>query len=425
MMENMDEREMLKFPDGFLWGTSTSAHQIEGNNYNDWTEWEKRTAKARVEAARKQKWPGFLLRVHPSPLEEENYISGIAADHYSRYEEDFDLTKAMNNNAHRFSIEWSRIESEEGKFNSEEIEHYRKVIRALRARGLEPFLTLWHWTMPVWFVKKGGFEKRENIKYFVRFCDQVVSEFRNDVKFWIILNEPTVYSGMAYLVGERPPQRKNPFIFLRVIKNLAEAHNRVYEAIHRIDPDARVGIAHQVNYFQGWAAPFLNWFWVRRFLDKIQNQFDFIGINYYRRLLIRDLNFNAGKNQRTDMNWEIYPKGIYYVLKDLAKYHKPIYITENGLADAADKYRAKFIIDHLKWIHRAISENVDVRGYFHWSLLDNLELDSGFWPRFGLIEIDYKTLERKPRPSSKVYGEIAKADAITPEIIKMAEGEER
>lgn len=407
MIDNMEKN--LKFPDGFLWGTATSAHQVEGNNHNQWTKWEK--SEKRIQDLKSR------------GLDPKDYISGIACDHYNRIDEDGSLMEEMHNNAFRLSGEWSRIEPEEGKFNQAEIEHYRKVVRALRARGIEPFVTLWHWTMPIWFAEKGGFEKHENIKYFVRFCDRIVSELKNEVKFWIILNEPNLYSWMSYVWCEWPPQKKSFLMFLRVFKHLIEAHNRVFDAIHRINPEASVGIAYSANYFEGWTAPVVRWFWVNRFLNRINNHLDFIGLNYYYRKLTKGFDIDAGKNQRTDLGWEIYPEGIYHVLKSLGQYQKPIYITENGLADAQDKYRPKFIIDHLKWIHKAISEGIDVRGYFHWSLLDNFEWAYGFWPEFGIIEVDRETLERKMRFSGKVYGEIAKTGTITPEIIKMAGGE--
>lgn len=213
-------------------------------------------------------------------------------------------------------------------------------------------------------------------------------------------------------MGVFPPQKHNILTFLRVTNNLVKAHCAAYNVIHNLQDKCQIGIAHNANYFKGWAAPIIKRFWCFYFLSKIQDYQDFIGLNYYYRRLVKGFNFDAGKGAKGDRGWEIYPKGIYHVLKILGRYHKPIYITENGLADEQDKYRVKFIINHLKWIHRAISEDIDVRGYFHWSLLDNFEWDKGFWPRFGLIEVDYKTLERKPRPSSKIYGEIAETNGI-------------
>ena len=410
-----------KFPEGFLWGAAASAHQVEGNNHNDWTEWEFENSKIKSQNAKLKQWPDFILEKYPNPLQEENYISGKACDHYNRYEKDFDIAKSLGHNAHRFSIEWSRVEPEEGKFNSEAIEHYRKVIHALRARDLEPFLTLWHWTMPVWFVKKGGFEKSSNIKYFVQFCEHIAMEFKGNVKFWVVLNEPEIYAGHSYLKGIWPPQKKNLIPYLSVIVNLIKAHRESYKIIKKINSGAQVGIAKNNIYFEAhknkvhnlMLKKFIDWWWNFYFLNRIKNHQDFIGLNHYFHNRIKNFKFNQNENKKvSDMNWELYPEAIYYVLKSLKKYNKPVYIIENGLADAKDENREWFIKESLQNIHKAIAEGVDVKGYFHWSLLDNFEWDKGFWPRFGLVEIDYETLERKPRPSSYVYAKIAKNNSI-------------
>lgn len=409
---------LLKFPGGFLWGTSTSAHQVEGGNVNDWSEWEHaNSVRLAAEAARRHakastRIPDYILNNYPNPLLEENYVSGRATDHYNRYEEDFDIAKSLGHNAHRFSIEWSRIEPEEGEFNQSEIEHYRNIIKAFKIRGLEPFISLWHWTVPIWFAKKGGFEKRENIKYFVRFCERIISEFKNDVKFWIVLNEPEIYTGHSYLKGVWPPQKKNFFSYLKVFKNLICAHKAAFLAIKQADAQAQVGIAKNNIYFEGWLAPIADWWWNFYFLNRIKNHQDFIGLNHYFHNRI-NYGFNKNENKKiSDLGWELYPEAIYYVLKDLKKYNKPIYVTENGLADAKDEKRTWFIFETLKNVHRAITEGVNVNGYFHWSLLDNFEWDKGFWPRFGLVEIDYKTLERKIRPSAQEYAKICKNNEL-------------
>ena len=412
---------MEQFPKGFLWGAATSAHQVEGNNHNQWTEWELKNSKIKSQNAKLKKWPDFILEGYPNPLQEENYISGRACGHYNRYEEDFDIAKSLGHNAHRFSIEWSRIEPEEGKFNEKEIEHYRDVIRALRARNLEPFVTIWHWTMPVWFARKGGFEKNGNIKYFVRFCEYVTKEFKDDVTFWITLNEPEIYTTSSYLKGVWPPQKKNLISYLLVIKNLIKVHRESYRIIKKIEPSAQIGIAKNNIYFEAYQnkinnwilKKFIDWWWNFYFLNRIKNCQDFIGLNHYFHNRIKNLKFGQNENKKvSDMGWELHPEAIYYVLKDLKKYNKPVYITENGLADTKDENREWFIKESLKNIHKSISEGVDVRGYFYWSLLDNFEWDKGFWPRFGLVEIDYKTLKRKPRPSSKIYGEIVKREEL-------------
>lgn len=376
------KKKILKFPKGFYWGTATSAYQVEGGIRNDWSELGGK------------------------------YDAGLACDHYNRFEKDFDLAKKMNNNAHRFSISWARIEPEEGKFDQKEIEHYRKVIRALLKRGLEPFVTLYHWPLPVWLAKKGGWLNRKSSKYFEQFVEKVVGEYEGLVKFWITLNEPMVYASHCFLAGHWPPFKKSLYKANKVIRKLIRAHKRSYEIIHKISPDSRVGIAKHNNYFKGFSRV-IGRYWNRRFLRVIRNHQDFMGLNFYHSYSSfgKELTVSGA---RTDLGWGIYPKGIYYVLKDLKKYNKPIYITENGLADTKDKKRARFIIDHLKWVHKAIEEGADVHGYFHWSLIDNYEWarQGGFRPRYGLIEIDYKSLKRIPRPSSKVYAEICKNNAI-------------
>jgi len=369
---------MLKFPENFYWGTATSAYQVEGGIKNDWS-------KAGLSA-------------------------GIACDHYHKFEEDFNLAKTINNNAHRFSIEWARIEPEQGKFDQKEIEHYKEVILALKQRNMEPFITLYHWTLPIWFIKKGGWLNEDAPKYFERFVEKIISEYKDLVKFWITLNEPNVYTSHCYLQGNWPPFEKNYNKSQRVLNQLVEAHKLAYKKIHEISSDAMVGIAKNNIWYHGIIKLVLNYKWNQWFLDKIRDYQDFIGLNFYFSHSL--LGFIFKSKEINDLGWKIMPEGIYHVLEDLKRYRKPIYITENGLADAKDEKRERFIIEHLKWVYKAIKDGIDVRGYFHWSLFDNFEWDKGFEPRFGLIKIDYKTLQRIPRPSSKVYAEICKNNGI-------------
>jgi beta-glucosidase len=370
----------LKFPDNFYWGTATAAYQVEGGIRNSWS------------------------------AAGEKYDAGIACDHYNRFEEDFDLAKKMNNNAHRFSIEWARIEPTEGNFNQAEIEHYRQVILSLKKRGIEPFVTLYHWTLPAWFSEKGGWLDIGAPQYFARFTEKTVNEYKDLVKFWITINEPNIYTAHSFLRGAWPPFKKSFYVTQQVVRTLIESHKKAYEVIHRIDSDAMVGITNNNNNFKGILKFFSDDYWNHQFFRAINDYQDFVGVNYYFSSSVFDVILRA--RERSDLNWKIDPKGIYRVLKDLKIYGKPIYIMENGLADAKDEKREKFINDHLEWAHKAIGEGVDVRGYFYWSLLDNFEWDKGFEPRFGLIEIDYKTLERTPRPSSVKYAEICKNNSI-------------
>ncbi len=402
--------EKLEFPKGFLWGAATAAHQVEGGTHNNWSEWEQSPARlAQLER------DGLIKKYG-----RENFISGAAADHYHRYREDFALARSLGHNTTRISIEWSRVEPEEGKFDAKAIAHYRDVIAAIRANGMEPFVTLWHWTVPLWFRDKHEFETRGNIRCFVRFAEKMAAELP-DVKFWITLNEPGVYVSGHYLHGEKPPQKKDPFLALVVYENLICAHRAAYHAIKMVRPKAQVGIAKHNIWYEAYQNRvwnrFLkraaNWLMNFYFLDHIKDTQDFIGLNHYFHNRI-DGWFGRNENKRTsDMGWELYPEAIFHVLVDLKKYRVPVYVTENGLADARDAQREWFLRETLANVYRAIREGgVDVRGYLHWSLMDNFEWQHGFWPHFGLIEIDYATQTRKPRRSALFYKEICEENRL-------------
>lgn len=391
----------------FFWGASTSSHQVEGNNHNDWSEWEQEHAER-------------LSRQSGGIYPPENYISGRACDHYNRYRKDFDIAKQLGHNAHRFSLEWSRIEPEEGKFDEKELEHYRDVISALRERGIGPFVSLWHWTLPVWLQEKGGVLASNFPDYFARYTGRVLDALQHTIRFWITVNEPEIYALNSYVRGKWPPQKRRLFSFFSVTHALSMAHRRAYQVIKKSLPDAQVGVAVNQSYFEsagGVVNDVLAWgaerLWNRWFLRHVSNELDFIGLNYYFHNRI-DYGLNKNRNEKvSDMGHELYPEGLYHVLLDLKKYKKQIYITENGLADAEDKHRAWFIQEHIRWMKKAMDEGADVRGYFHWSLLDNFEWDKGFWPRFGLVEVDYNTMERKVRQSAREYAtliEKSKAD---------------
>jgi len=406
------------FPSGFYWGAATSAHQVEGGNINDWSRWEKQNAGKLAKKAGRH-WNVQHKKKFPEMLNPENYISGKACDHYNHYEEDFDIAKKLGHNAHRFSIEWSRIEPEEGKFNQNEIEHYRKVIRALKERNLEPFVTLWHFTCPTWFADQGGWLSKKAVFYFTRYVEKVVSELGSDVKFWITINEPVTYSLCMYLEQRWIFNKFSAIKCLRQINVLKNIHKETYKIIKKHNPGLQVGVANNHNYFLQlvrwcpfeWViVAFLKWFKNMWFLNKIKDHVDFVGVNYHRGISIGlTFGFLCNKKEKTDMGWEICPEGIYHVLKDLKKYKKPVYILENGLADADDSKRAKFIKDHLTWVKKAIDKGVDVRGYFHWSLLDNFEWTLGFWPRFGLVEVDRNTMKRKIKNIKEISNQKDKA----------------
>ncbi len=401
--------EELKFPEGFKWGSATSAHQIEGDNRNDWSEWEK------------------------TRLSE--YRSGKACDSYNRYEEDFDIAKSLNQNIHRFSIEWSRIEPKEGRFDHEAMHHYVNVVKALRARGLEPMITLWHFTNPIWFAEKGGFLNIDSPTIFTRYVKYVVDNLKDRVGLWITFNEAaSVYAGFSYLTGQWPPQHKNIFEYIKVRKNLIKAQEVAYRAIKEIYSvptlydtadnvaQCRVGlvennsfIAHGNLWHERIIGKLYNYQRNLYFWDKALPYYDFLGLNYYNvdRRISGSYRVLPKQGWMPEMNWETYPKGIYYRLMELKRFKKPIYITENGIADGTDEKREKFIKDHLRWVWQAIHDGVDIHGYLYWSLLDNFEWAKGFKPKFGLVEVDFNTFARKIRPSALKYAKICKENRLS------------
>lgn len=405
-----------KFPPGFYWGAATSSFQVEGGIENmDW-----------AKAAREGKVP---------PI-------GRACDHYNRFESDFDIAKNLGHNCHRLSIEWARIEPEEGKFDEKEIEHYRNVLRALKARGIEPFITLWHFTLPLWFSESGGFEKRADAHtIFARYCAYVVEQFGDLCTHYATINEALPYTSNGWRRGTWPPFKKWPlidligvasytnfkkakeetgikniFAYFRVLHMLGKAHNTAYDEIKKVRPNVDVGIISHVIYFHANWNPFnklcakiLSWHFNHHFMSHVHEKCDSIGLNYYIHKKFGD----TRTYDKTDMGWDVYPEGIYGALMELKRYNKSIYISEAGVADATDRIRADYIRSLVLGTHKAIEKGVSVHGFMYWSLMDNYELAHGYAKRFGLIEIDFETLERKVRPSAFVYKKICETNAIS------------
>ncbi|MBI2329903.1 glycoside hydrolase family 1 protein [Candidatus Daviesbacteria bacterium] len=403
------EHQTLKFPDGFLWGAATSAHQVEGNNINnDWWQWE-------------QDRP-FDLR------------SGQACDQYNRYEQDFELAKQLNHNAHRLSIEWSRIEPSEGKFDSVEIGHYKKVLKSLKDKGFTVMLTLWHFTLPKWVADKGAWENGQTVKYFERFVKKIAPEISQYVDLWVTLNEPGVYIYETYIEKAWPHAKKSWLGQIKTFLNLASAHKKVYKYLHKTFPAGKpVGIANNILSFESYhkhsiieqvAVSLNDLFSNHLFYFFTRNTHDFLGINYYFHIRFKSKGMLAAKEDTiqqihdvSDLGWEIYPEGIFEVLTDFAD-DLPIYITECGIASTNDDRRNRFLISYLQEVARAIKSGVNVRGFFYWSLIDNFEWHLGFEPRFGLIEIDYQTFKRHIRPSALVYTDIIQHNGIPHSLLR-------
>lgn len=399
------------FPKDFLWGSATSAYQTEGNNDNtDWWEWEQRTPKTEDN--------------NPEP-------SGIACDSYNRYEEDFKLAKKLNQNAIRISVEWARIEPQEGVFDQKEIEHYQKVLQSAQEQGLKTYVTLHHFTNPIWFSKLGGWTSMKSAFYFARYAKKCAENFNGWVDTFLTINEPQVYALMSYTVGTWPPNKKNYWYSLIVQINFMRAHRAAYDAIKEVKA-VPVGIVNNIVWYEihnkkfhvGWLletliAKLLFFLNTDFFMKPILNKTDVIGLNYYFTNRIKGFGLSNPNAFVSDLNWWIDPKGLENVLLYLKKYNKDIFITENGLADSQDRIRSEFINVMLTACANAIDKAVPLKGYFHWSLLDNYEWHHGFWPRFGLVEIDRSNdLKRKPRKSAEFYARICKENKINRQSIE-------
>jgi len=418
----------FRFPAGFLWGAATSAQQVEGGiTGNDWADWER---------------GGHVAEA-----------SGAAADHFHRFRDDFDLARQMEHNAHRFSIEWSRIEPEDGVFSDAGIAHYREVLEALRARGIVPVVTLFHYTMPRWLAAMGGWESEAIEERFTRYVERVVTEYRDLAHWWITLNEPVVQAFKGWMLGQWPPGKQNdvPAAF-RVIRRMLRTHIRAYHAIHELQPGAMVSVAKHVLAFtpcnpdrfrDRLSVRVREYLFNQLFIDALHKgalrvpgvlwerlpagrTLDFIGLNYYTRDFVHNtgvdvpgwlgascpLDHHQHVGKRNALGWEVYPEGLAHFLRLFRRYRLPILITENGVPARDDNDRWTFIYMHLWQVARAIDNGVPVVGYLYWSLLDNYEWADGFQPRFGLVAVDYRTQKRTIRPSARLLARVIRRNEL-------------
>lgn len=417
-----------RFPDDFLLGCATAAHQVEGNLDNDWTR---------------------LEREHPERIRDGS-SSGIACDHHRRYRSDLETLAGLHQDAHRFSIEWSRVEPRPGRFDRAELAHYAGVVGACRELGMEPVVTLHHFTLPTWVADRGGVTGAATPAHFARFAAVCAETLGADVRWWVTVNEPAVLAVFGYLRGEWPPLQRSATAFLRALRGTARMHAAAYRAVHEVarrhGRAAMVSIAHHHRpmrpYRQG--SPFdraatllpnviFNEWFLRacrtgRLLPPVgggqrvpglRGSLDYLGLNYYCDDLVR---FRLGAARslfaenladpalpHSTFGWSIDPDGLRRVLEDLwQRYRLPILVTENGVADEDDELRSGFLRDHLAAVADAMASGVDVRGYLHWSSMDNFEWAEGYSQRFGLFAVDRATMARTPKPSAAVYAEICR-----------------
>ncbi|MEI6892711.1 MAG: glycoside hydrolase family 1 protein [Pontiella sp.] len=415
---------MSQFPEGFVWGSAASGHQIEGNNrHSNWWHWE--------------------LASESQPH------SGKAVDYWNRFEEDHALMASMGHQAFRIGIEWARVEPKQHEFDQEAIEHYRRIFQSLEKHGLKICLTLHHWVVPQWAAEQGDWRNKKMVDWFLHYVERMIHEFGTFPFQWVTLNEPMVAALAGYFSGDFPPGRRNYFELRTVVCNMLRAHAGSFQRIHAFDSNAQVGIAMAYPDLQPWGSSGLAGRYERmvvalgrRFIfqawddsiktgrlhplygigkiEGLKNSVDFCGVNYYFRMTLR-FSWTHGRTgfidqeatpegmAKTDFGWQIWPPGIRTIISNVWKHFgKPVVITENGIADRTDEKRAAYITDHLKQVFHCLEDGIPVRGYYHWSFLDNFEWKEGFDMAFGLVEVDPEdpTLERKPRPSARHYSEI-------------------
>ncbi len=429
---------MLSFPSNFYWGAATAAHQVEGQNYDsDWAVWENQ--------------PGKIKHDDSSQVA-CNWWGGTWRD-------DFDRARALGMNAQRISIEWARMEPRQGDWNASAFAQYREMIQGLRARGMEPFVTLHHFTSPQWVAERGGFENPKISQWMSRYADRAAREFGDLVNFWMTVNEPNIYAYQSYMAGTWLAQKRDPRASFNVITNLVRAHAAMFHAIKRVAPDAQVGYAQHWRAFEplhenslldraatGIRARLLNELFYRTIEDghmplprglrqaipEAYGTRDFIGVNYYyhehtafdlrnaAQVFGRSVFHADVKRLRNffESTGNVNPHGFFEILMQLRAYEVPLYITENGLYETDRDDQLRYLITHLRALHDAMEAGTDVRGYFWWSLLDNFEWSEGFTPRFGLYHTDYATQTRTLKPVGQVYAQIIRANGILDELIE-------
>src|SRR5918992_2194036 len=380
------------WPDYFIWGTATSAHQVEGSNHNsDWWLWEHEPS---------------------SPCREP---SGDACDHYHLYRDDIELLARLGFNAYRFSIEWARIEPEEGEFSRAQLEHYRRMLAACRDRGLMPVVTFHHFTSPRWVAAVGGWTEPATADRFARFSERAMTHLGDLMGMACTINEPNIVAEYGYEAGVFAPGRKDPAARDASNDVFIAAHRRAYEAIKGVMPEVPVGLTLAMRDYQAVDGGEATLERLRArsediYLEAARGD-DYIGVQTYSRERIGPHGpvGPAEGAELTLMGYEFYPQALGATIRRAHEVspEAPAVVTENGIGTADDDRRIAYVSQALKEVRSCLDEGIDVRGYFYWSALDNFEWALGYEPTFGLIGVDRTTQERSPKPSARWLGVIA------------------
>jgi beta-glucosidase len=389
----------ITFPDGFLWGTSTAAHQVEGGNWNnDWWSWEH------------------------APNTRCKEPSGDACDHFWRYPADIALLADLGFGAYRFSLEWSRIEPEDGEFSRAAIEHYARMIARCREHELVPMVTFHHFTTPRWLASRGGWHAAEVVDKFVRYCEHAVAHLGDDIGIACTINEPNIVSLNGYLTGEFPPGHNDFVEYATVNAHLIDAHRQAADALKAGPGDFPVG---QCISMDDWWVPAGAETLLERARHMHEDQFleasrgdDYVGVQAYSRTRLGADGLPLGPEEGVpiveSMGYEYWPQAVEVAVRRAAEVTRvPVYVTENGIGTDDDEQRVGYITAALEGLARCLDDGVDVRGYVYWSLLDNFEWAHGYGPRFGLVSVDRTTQSRTVKPSARFIGAIAKTNTLS------------
>lgn len=432
----------------FLWGAATAGHQIDGQNvHSDWWHWEN------------------------TRVADGHDHSGLATDHRKYFREDLAEAAALGMNTYRFSFEWCRFQPSEGLWDDSAEAWYDELLTECERLGLVPMATLHHFSLPKWFADQGGFASPQAAEKFLLYVKKIVKRFGARIPLWCTINEPIVLVAGSYIAQYMPPAKHDPSSASKACYQLLRSHVLAYDAIHQLTSERTgpfkemklmVGFAHNMQDFQAarswhpieWAiAKALHQVYNCAWLNGVTGQrarfglpgvfpyapevkeargrvtADFIGVNYYTKARVHwrpkenqgidftpgvpiGINFSHPDDEVSDMGWSLHPAGFEKILKLAARYERPIFITENGIADGADRLRTRYLLEHLSVIAKFIANKVEILGYYHWSLLDNFEWSKGFAPRFGLISVDYKTLVRKRTASAEVYRKVIESHKV-------------
>ena len=428
----------MTFRSDFLWGAASAAAQIEGA----WDE--------------DGKCPS-IWDVAGSHIK-NGETCHTACDHYHRYKEDVALMKELGLNSYRFSISWPRIMPEKGVINPKGIAFYKELIQELKAAGIEPLVTLYHWDLPLWAHQEGGWKNAKIIDWYLSYTEAVIEAFSGYVRYWMTFNEPQVFIMMGYVMGSFAPFEHAVFSYKNCLRNMLLAHGRAVKLIRekaKLKPviglamaattyipdsedeaglkdaavksfESRVGEGSNALYgdpiLLGKASRMLKRKLSAEDLRIISEPIDFIGVNVYQpsNPMINKKSYDTDQFPKTSLGWVIDGRCLYWTIRQYwERYHVPVLVTENGMADhdavsadghVHDPQRVQFLDDFLSGVKRAVDEGIPVLGYQHWSIMDNFEWCEGYGPRFGLIHVDYETQKRTIKDSARHYAEIIRTN---------------